>query len=125
MDRLKNVSFWMEQMMLTDILLRGNDLQFKKSEKISIYDFAIPDISRYRDNIISWLRYGENIKWWGVWWFPTLIDVRVYIYSSTDATERSVKYYTTDRSVSVWFPGLHAASSHFVDTLQYKVYKLQ
>ncbi len=46
MDRLKNVSYWMEQMMLTDILLRGNDLQFKKSEKISIYDFAIPDISR-------------------------------------------------------------------------------
>ncbi len=33
------------------VLLWENDLQFKKVRKISIYDFLIPNIMQYHDNI--------------------------------------------------------------------------
>ncbi len=35
------------------VLLWENDLQFKKARKIIIYDFAIPNLSQYRDDIVS------------------------------------------------------------------------
>ncbi len=58
----------------------------RKSEKIATYDFAIPNISQYHDNIVLWLWYGDDIIWWGLWWFPALESNKSSMWKITFVT---------------------------------------
>ncbi len=44
----------------------------QKSEKIVICDFAVPNISQYRGNIVSWLKNCDSILC-SLWRFPPLM----------------------------------------------------